>query len=151
MRAKYLRCGWSQFEEYCEVLAEKIILKEGDALAVLKASRDGGLFLGRMMELLKGAGIYELNYSVERTEGGPQIKHIGPFPPGLVRRNVILLTEIVNSGQIISQAVRDLRDCGNTVTAASIYYRIGSIISPDIDFIHLIRVDRAVRFKWEQG
>ena len=145
-----IECGWRQFEEYCEILADRISLQEGDAIAVLKASRDGGVFLGRMMELLKGVGVHELNYSVKETEDGLLIEVIPPFPAGLAKRRVFLLTEIVNSGRVLNKAVKDLLEYTTNVIIGSIYYREGSVVPIDIQYIHLIKVDRAVRFTpWE--
>lgn len=150
MSPEIIKCDWNQFESYCEILAKKISLNEGDAIAVLQAKREGGLHLGRMMEFLKGVEVYELNYSVNETESGLAIEVIGPFPPGLANRHVFLLTEIVNSGLIFGQAVEDLEGRGNRITGASIYYREGSIVPPHICYIHLIKVDCGVRFtEWE--
>jgi len=145
-----IECSWRQFEDYCEILANRIRLREGDAIAVLKACRDGGVFLARMMELLKGVEVYELCYSVREIETGTLIEVIPPFPAGLVKRRVFLLTEIVNSGRILNKAVKDLLERSAEVIIGSIYYREGSIIPPNIHFIHLIKVDRPVRFTpWE--
>jgi hypothetical protein len=148
---KYIECGFTQFCDYCEILAERIILQEGDAIAVLNAKRDGGVYLSRIVELEKGVEIYELNYSVTQTENGLLVEIIGPFPPGLVNRHVYLLTDIVNSGWIACPVVSDLKERNNEVTLAPLYHRIGSDIPLGIRFTPLIRVDCGVRFRWEQG
>lgn len=148
-----INCDFDMFENLTEILAERIHLQEGDAIAVLNASRNGGVFLGRMMELWKGVEIFELNYSVQKAEGAPIIDFVGPFPPGLTNRRVFLLTEMLNSGLIASRAVEDLIERNNKVFFGSIYYRIESIIPEGIiNYIYLIMVDCPVRFShWELG
>jgi|GEM_PF-1578885 len=151
MTPQEIECGWVQFEEYCEILAKAIHLKPGDAIAVLKANRDGGIFLGRMIEEFKGVEVFELNYLVNADGEDLEIKPVRPPSPGLANRHVFLVTEIVNSGRILCSAVDDLKNHASDVTVVSIYYREGSILPKNINFIHLIKVDRPVRFKWEQG
>jgi hypothetical protein len=143
-----LKYTWEAFDRDARLLAERICLLPGDALAILKARKDGGLYLGKMIEEIKGVEAYCINCQLEESEGEPVIKLVNP-PPGLSKRRVFVITERANSGLWLYTVKEYLEEeMGCTVIIVTIHFCEGSIVEPDI---YLSKVPKKVhlQYQWE--
>lgn len=144
-----ITCDFDEFERCCKLLARRIELRERDAVAVLKATRPGAIYMAALMESLKGIDVYTLNYEIRAYGKKIQANLVGQLRAGLRKRRVFLLTDIANSGKILKRARKDLKDAGNEVIICVIHYRKGSKVKPHI---HIKEVDRNVRYSdWEKA
>lgn len=149
MNSGEITCDFDEFERCCELLAKRIKLGKGDAVAVLKARRRGAVYLAVLMESLKDIEVFMLNYQAEGVGKNLHFRHVGELPAGLRNKRVYLLTDIANTGDILSRAIKDLEEAGNEVIVCVIHYRIGSKVKPDI---YIKEVDRHVRYSdWERA
>jgi len=141
-----IKYTWDEFERDYRLLADRICLMPGDAIAILKARRDGALLLGKMIEEIKGVEAYCINCRLEESEGEPIIKLVDP-PSGLSGRRVFLVTEMANSGFWLDTVKKYLEEeMGCTVIIVTIHFCEGSIVEPDI---YLRKIPRKVRVKYQ--
>ncbi|PJA86955.1 MAG: hypothetical protein CO141_02060 [Candidatus Moranbacteria bacterium CG_4_9_14_3_um_filter_42_9] len=133
---------WDQFEEYCKLLAEKIDLSKGAAIAVLMTSSEDGVYISRMLEHFKNEVPFELNYESVGKGVNATFELIGPFPPGLNNRLVYLVSGAAFYGRKLRQAAKDLQDHGSKVLFVVIHCFRESKIKPHI---HLFEVEGKIR------
>jgi len=140
-----IRYSVKEFRRDCRTLANKI--PEVDAIVGLIGNRTGGIRLALQLGILKGIrNISTVCYSYEEKNGRTITKVIIPPNPILVRKRVLLCTDISNTGFTFLRGLKDFEGLDIFPLTCSLHYRNSSMRKPDF-FMHEVITD--VQYDWD--
>ena len=132
MPVQYFPVSWSQYHNFAQSLAEKILADNKKFDEIVAISR-GGLTLGHLLSDLLRIPISTItiqSYTDIQTQG--ELKIIHPLQSDIKNKQVLLVDDVSDSGKTLRRAISYLKDFHpKNVTTVTLFYKPHSIFRPD--------------------